>query len=202
MAPPIHRHGDSMSATQAAPDASRQARRQPEGSAGIPAILAAIVAGGLLGWFWLLPMAQAPQAAQDGLPVLTDVAAADRADALQTLDPNRPDAAAVRAHDPGACKLPLASLTLAAEPGSRSASLRITSGHYSSAMVNLTETPVRIAVPYPGPPAAGQGSLVIMVGSGHARVGLSPSLHVGAEKPLVTQTVHWAKPAACPDGAR
>ena len=174
----------------------------PKTRAGLVAALLAVAAGGFAAWFWLLPQLQTAQPAADAVPSLAAVAEAERGAAIGTLSGGNRDVSAARAHDPGACELPLASVTLAAEPGSKTATLRLVSGHYISMAYTVTETPMRVAIPYPAAPTAGSGTIGVMIGSGHARVSLSPAWHVGAEQPNASRVVTWPAASACGGGKK
>jgi hypothetical protein len=55
----------------------------------------------------------------------------------------------------------------------------------------LSDVPVRVAIPYPGPYEMGRGTLMVMVTSGNVVVALQPAWRVSAQNGQVSHEVTW-----------
>ena len=69
--------------------------------------------------------------------------------------------------------------------------VRLRSGSYFSPIFNLSDAPVRVAIPYPGPYEMGRGRLTVMVTSGDVVVALEPAWHVSAQNGQASHEVTW-----------
>ncbi len=98
----------------------------------------------------------ASQASSSSEPTLAKVATADLAGAAVTLDPAVSQQAV---SDAKACKLPIAWVTLARLPGGTGGMVRIRSGSYLSPAFAVSDTPQRVAIPFPAPYETGRGVL-------------------------------------------
>jgi hypothetical protein len=89
---------------------------------------------------------------------ITVVAADAIAAATVTLEPG---VASALASEAKSCRAPLAMIVLSKAPGSPDRDVRIRSGSYRSPSFHLGSAPVRIAIPFPAPYAAGRGMLFV-----------------------------------------
>jgi hypothetical protein len=99
------------------------------------------------------------------------------------------------------CSRPLAWVSIVLEPGQPAGAVRLRSGDYFSPLFRLSATPVRVAIPYPGPYERGSGTLTVVGATGHEAVALLPVWHVSAQGDA-TRTVNWqpSKRCALPNG--
>jgi len=91
----------------------------------------------------------------------------------------------------GGCPLPLAWVSVALAPGQPAATVRLRSGSYFSPVFNLSDVPVRVAIPYPAPYETGHGMLTAMDAGGAAIIALLPAWHVPAQTGDATRAVTW-----------
>jgi hypothetical protein len=102
----------------------------------------------------------------------------------------------------GGCPRPLAWVSLVRTTGEPAGTVRLRSGTYFSPTFNLSDMPVRVAIPYPGPYEAGRGVLMAMNAGGSAIIALLPAWHMSAQGGEGTREVTWRISDRCkqPDG--
>jgi hypothetical protein len=127
-------------------------------------------------------------------PALSALAPTDITTALPTLDPATSKAAVEEAKS---CKVPLAVLTVAKRPGSRGGMVRLRSGSYLSPPFQLTDTPQRIAHPFPGPYPTGRGVLSLVGDADEVWVHLTPGWFVQTLRGTASINVHWTPRNPC-----
>jgi hypothetical protein len=143
-------------------------------------------------WFWLiptvLPQARASAAAA-GDPKLAEVQAGDIDGGLSTMD-GTPDFFARFKPANRRCAEPLAWVTVSRPAGLTTGPVRIRSGSYVSPLFELSDAPLRVAIPFPAPYQAGQGTLTVLANGSRPIIALFP-----AWKPYVngqaSVLVHW-----------
>ncbi len=101
-----------------------------------------------------------------------------------------------------ACGHPLAWVTIRRVPGQPPGRLRLQSGAYVSPGFALGDTPVRVALPFPAPYAAGHGTIAVLGTTAGAVVSLLPAWHVAAGAGMQAREVTWRPREGCPDGGR
>jgi hypothetical protein len=95
------------------------------------------------------------------------------------------------------CKQPLAWLTLAGEAGQQAVKVRLRSGAYLSPVFELSNVPVRVAIPFPGPYETGRGTLQAMHSGGGATVALLPAWHLPLPDGASAHEVTWHPAPRC-----
>jgi hypothetical protein len=95
------------------------------------------------------------------------------------------------------CKQPLAWLTLASEAGQQAVRVRLRSGAYLSPVFELSNVPVRVAIPFPGPYETGRGTLQAMHSGGGAAIALLPAWHVPLPDGASAHEVTWHPAPRC-----
>lgn len=154
------------------------------GSLVTAAIATAVVSPGLVG----------PGPAGNEEPTLSALAPAEIAAALPTLDPATSKAAV---DDAKTCKAPLATVILVQRPGGSGGMVRIRSGAYLSPPIALTNTPQRVAVPYPSPYPAGRGVLSLVGDANEVWLYLRPGWFLPTLKGAASINVHWTVGNPC-----
>ncbi|MGA9868046.1 MAG: hypothetical protein WBQ75_16600 [Acetobacteraceae bacterium] len=96
----------------------------------------------------------------------------------------------------GGCPRPLAWVSLGRAAAQPAGTVRLRSGTYFSPVFKLTDIPVRIAIPYPGPYETGHGTLMAMNAGGSAIVALVPAW-VSARGGEATREVTWHPSKRC-----
>jgi hypothetical protein len=114
--------------------------------------------------------------------------------AVASLDPKLAGAAV---EDARQCKVPLASVILAAAPGAPPGSVRIRSGGYLSPPIAVTNAPQRVAVPFPAPYPTGKGILSVEGAATGLTVWLSPAWQVGTLNGSAHINVIWFPKNPC-----
>jgi hypothetical protein len=132
--------------------------------------------------------------AGDAEPTLAALASIDIASALPTLDPATSKAAV---DDAKSCKAPLAWVKLVKRPGSHGGMVRIRSGSYLSPPFALTDTPQRVAIPYPAPYPSGRGVLSLVGDADEVWFYLTPGWFVPTLKGSASINVHWTPKNPC-----
>ena len=143
-------------------------------------------------------LARAPhdgEAASTSLSRLAEVAPADVADALNTVDAPSQERAAIVAQKQ--CGHPLAFVTIMRSPGLPDGRIRLRSGSYFSPAFELADRPVRVALPYPAPYASGHGTIAVLGATANAVVALAPAWPVLAGRPSQTRNVTWQPSGEC-----
>lgn len=95
------------------------------------------------------------------------------------------------------CKVPLAYVTLATGPGDPPARVRIRSGAYLSPNIAIANSPRRVAIPYPGPYASGQGVISVEGTAQNLSVWLAPGRFMPALAGTDTISVTWVPKNPC-----
>ncbi len=98
--------------------------------------------------------------------------------------------------DAKSCRVPLASITLAAAPGTTS-NVRVRSGSYLSPPFALTDQPQRIAIPFPAAYPTGRGTLTVEGQASNLAVSLTPTWTVNALSGAAVKNVVWTPKAGC-----
>jgi hypothetical protein len=177
---------------------AKPGKSAPRGVPGLwPAALVALLAG-IAGWAWLDVVAKDPDGAWalgDARALLAQVTEEEREAALGTMAGPETVLAAFRGTESG-CPVPLAWVTLAAAPGQPAGALRLRSAGYVSPLYRLSELPVRVAIPYPGPYTAGHGVLTVVPAGQPAVIALQPAWHV-AGAAAQTREVRWRPIETC-----
>ena len=176
---------------------------QVDDQRGIPGVLpAAAVAmlSGVLCWIWLVSGAgTAMTSAGDAAAVASELAQVDDQDvgaALTTMEGPTAFLARFKSRTAG-CPEPLAWVTVARAPGQPAGTVRLGSGTYFSPVFDLSDAPVRIAIPYPGPYDAGHGTLTVMSAGGRAMVALRPAWQVPTQGGAASREVIWHPSDRC-----
>ena len=160
--------------------------------------MAILVAGlSALGFGYRAQASRSEAAAADAAR-LAEVAPQDMTAALGTVEE-----APVRSawsKDPTACDARLAWVTLMLDPGQPAGRIRLQSGNYLTPVFQLTEAPVRVALPYPAPYAAGRGTISVLGATSDAVVALTPPWRVPARGRAHARQVTWTPVGACPAG--
>ena len=157
--------------------------------------LTALVVG-----YWARPGANASEAAASNVSRVSEVAPGDVAAALDTVAGSPEQLAQYRERD--ACSCQLAWVTIMRSPNQPSGRIRLQSGAYVSPAFELTDAPVRVALPYPAPYAAGRGTILVLGTTSDAVVALTPAWHVPAQGGLHARAVSWTPMAVCPGGSK
>jgi hypothetical protein len=95
------------------------------------------------------------------------------------------------------CKAPLAYVVLQAQAGPASLSVRIRSGAYLSPWMQLTESPRRVAIPFPSPYLTGKGELFVEGALRPVTIWLTPGRIVGADAASAHIPVVWTPTNPC-----
>lgn len=162
---------------------------------------ASVVLAGLACWFWILPQI----AAGDRVPTdatvstLAEIDPAEKLAALATLEPNSTVTAEIR-RGARTCANRLAWVTIVRAPGEAAGTVRLISGSYVSPLFPLPYTPARVAIPFPGPYEAGQGTLRVLDAGGASIVALTPTVRSSAQAGGVVRHVVWRPSDRCPRG--
>jgi hypothetical protein len=164
-----------------------------------PAAAAAVVSGAIC-FTWLTAggtAAMAPSAGPNATTSeLAQVADQDIPAALQTML-GSPAFLAQFKKDASECRQPLAWVSLAREPGQAFGKVRVRSGAYFSPLVDLTDVPARIAIPFPNRYEEGHGVLQALHAGGGATIALLPAWHVAGPDGAATQAVSWRPGKSC-----
>jgi len=173
---------------------------------GLPGLLLCAVVAILVGsafWLWLTTAlsaaSQSNATSQLTNSELAQVADQDIADALQTMGGLPKFLDRFRQKDTG-CPLPLAWVSIAKLPGQPSGTVRLRSGSYLSPAFNLTDAPVRVAVPFPSLYEMGKGQLTVLGTEATATISLVPPWLVSfSQGNMTAHNVHWRPIKRCSD---
>ena len=122
------------------------------------------------------------------------VARADLYDAIVSIQQSE---AAQAIEDARRCKEPLDYVVLQAQAGPPPLSVRIRSGAYQSPSILLTESPRRVAIPFPAPYLAGKGELFVEGALRPVTIWLTPGRIVGADPASAHIPVVWTPANPC-----
>jgi hypothetical protein len=136
-----------------------------------------------------------PGAAGSAASELSQVDDKDVDGAVATLDGNAAFVAQFR--QSAGCSRPLAWVSLMRGPGQPPAKIRLQSGAYFSPIFDLSDSPARVAIPYPAPYESGHGSLTAFVIGGRAVVALLPAWQVSEQSSSRTRQVVWHPNKRC-----
>jgi hypothetical protein len=161
--------------------------------AGAAAIIA--IASGLLGGYWAWPKPSAPSSGAASR--IEEVSQGDLDGALGTIAV--PPEQVERFRERDACGRKLAWVTVVRAPGvSAPGRIRLQSGRYVTPAFDLTDVPVRVAIPYPAPYPSGHGTIMVVGATIDATVALSPPWHVQAQAGPQPRQVTWKPSGDCP----
>ncbi len=181
----------SQSQTQGPP-----ARVPGAWAAAIIAIISALITG-----YLARPDGKAADStAPPGNSRLADVGPDEIGAALATLAVSPEQAAQFRARE--ACRRKLAWVTIAGQPHQPTGRIRLQSGRYMSPAFELTDVPVRVALPYPAPYPTGHGTIAVVGTTSDANVALTPPWPVAAQQGFQSREVTWTPLGACPAAHR
>ena len=142
----------------------------------------------------------AHRAAPPGISQLAEVAPDEIGAALETLAASPEEMAQLRARED--CRRKLAWVTIAGLPNRPPGRIRLQSGKYISPAFDLTDVPVRVALPYPAPYPAGRGTIAVVGASSDASVALTPPWQVAAQQGFQSREVTWTPAGGCPAANR
>jgi hypothetical protein len=125
---------------------------------------------------------------------LTIVATSDIAAAASTIDPAVSAQLAAEAKD---CKVPLVQLTISKIPGTAGGTIRVRSGNYLSPPFEVTDTPQRVAVPFPAAYPVGKGVMGIEGNASGVSVALYPAWKVQTLNGSAFRNVVWTPGNPC-----
>lgn len=156
---------------------------------------------GVAFWFWLTDATSIVSASdpigQFNSSALAQVDNQDIPDALKTMGGLPSFLDRFKQKDAG-CPAPLAWVSIERTVGQATGTVRLRSGNYLSPPFSLTETPVRIAIPYPAPYEAGTGELAIVGTGAPATISLTPTWSVSYDQNnAAVHNVHWLPAKQC-----
>jgi hypothetical protein len=168
-------------------------RRKKEGALpGIGSAIAIAVISGTVCWFWLGSSgANSLKPAAPNVSDLTEVEEREIAGALTTMSLPNAMLAQYREGKDGGCQRPLAWVSVVSAPGEPPSRIRLISGTYYSPIFAVSTTPMRVALPFPAPYEAGQGTLTAIDVGGSATISLLPTWRVSAQDGKATRAVTW-----------
>lgn len=139
--------------------------------AAIVAATGALVMLGAIGW--VLKSADLGIASGDpAQPTVSFVAQGDLSAAATTL---LPSAAGALIEDAQRCRVPLITMSIERGSAPLGSIIRIRSGNYVSPYFSITDSPQRVAVPYPTPYGSGSGIITVEGNAKGAIVGFNPT---------------------------
>jgi hypothetical protein len=170
------------------------------GTPGLWPVALATVLSAVLCSVWLMSDLAAASAPDSGTAAVTSELASvddhDIAGALTTMAGTPASLARFKQRADG-CPLPLAWVTVTPAAGQPTGTIRLRSGSYYSPDFNLSDVPVRIAIPYPAPYEAGHGTLTALHSGGNATLTLRPAWHLTAQGPSGRHQVTWQPSQRC-----
>ena len=160
----------------------------------------AAVLSGLVTWIWLAggitaTVTPSPAAGAALVSELAQVNDRDIDGAMTTMTGSAAFLARFKERREG-CPLPLAWVSLVRAPGQPPGKIRLRSGGYLSPIFDLSDVPMRIAIPYPAPYETGRGTLTAISAGGNAMVSLIPPWRV-SEKGGGARDVRWRAGSRC-----
>lgn len=160
--------------------------------AAVIAALSAVTFG-----YWARPSAgtgNAPTALN--VSDLTEVRPDEMTNALTTLNATQDQLRQLQ--ERRSCGDRLAWVTIMRSPGQPAGQIRLQSGRYVSPAFELTDTPVRVALPYPAPYPVGRGTVAVLGTTVDAVVALTPPWPVSAKAGWHAREVTWTPSDDCP----
>jgi hypothetical protein len=175
------------------------ARRKNHGSPpGIGLTIAIAVISGVLCWFWLTSGRANPlKPTAPNVSDLTEVEEREVGGALTTMSPSNAVLAQFRKGKDGACRRPLAWVSLVSAAGEPPSRIRLISGTYYSPVFEVSAVPIRVAIPFPAPYETGRGALTAIDVGGSATISLQPAWRVSAQDGKTTRAVTWRPVKNC-----
>jgi hypothetical protein len=150
-------------------------------------------------WIWLASSAATDKGQTGGEAVVSELAQVDvrdLADALTTMNGSDAFLAQFKQRA-GGCPQPLAWVSVARTPGQPPGTVRLRSGGYISPTFSLSDVPMRVAIPYPGPYEAGHGRLAALDAGSSATIALRPAWHISAQADGAMREVTWHPRKRC-----
>lgn len=176
---------------------SRASKTSRSSIPGIAPALGILLISAVVAWFWLASGRANPlKPGMTGVSVLAEVQERELAGALTTMVSNAALSQFQRGKN-GECRRPLAWVTLALPPGQPIGHIRLISGNYFSPVFDVTEKPIRVAIPFPAPYESGQGVLAAIDAGGASTISLLPSWRVSAQDGKTTRPVIWTPSKGC-----
>ncbi len=183
--------GRSMTQDTEATRSSVRRQNQPA-PPGMGLAIAIAVICGVICWFWLVSGRANPlESTAPNVSDLTEVEDRDVAGALTSMSLSNAALAQFREGKEGACRRPLAWVSLVSGPGEPPSRVRLISGTYYSPAFEVSATPVRVAIPFPAPYETGHGALTAIAVGGSAAISLLPAWRVSAQDGRTTRAVSW-----------
>ena len=165
-------------------------------AAAVIAVISALIAGNLA----RPEVEAADKVAPTGISRLAEVAPDEIGAALETVAISSEQVAQFRARED--CRRKLAWITIARLPNRPAGRIRLQSGSYVSPAFDLTDMPVRVALPYPAPYPVGHGTIAVVGASTDASVALTPAWQVAARQGFQSRDVTWTPAGGCPAAER
>jgi hypothetical protein len=177
------------------------ATAEPQG--GLPGLLPAgaiMVLSAIGCWLWLASGAYlataSPPAAAPAANELAEVSEHDLTAALDTMSGSESFLTQFKERATS-CRAPLAWVAIAHAPGQPNGTARLRVGSYFSPPFEVTETPQRIAIPYPGPYEIGHGVLTVLSSGQNVTLALTPPWTLPPEAREATHEVSWRPIKRC-----
>ena len=176
-----------------------KARPVEQGSA--PGLLTSVtiaVISGVIFWIELSSSGPSAMPNREGVQIseLGQVDERDIAGALTTMA-GAPSYLTQFKGDSSGCPRPLAWVSVVRTSGKPGSTFRVQSGAYYSPLFRLTDTPVRVAIPFPGQYDAGKGQLTVITAGGSATISLVPAWQVTIPDGITTHEVVWTPSSRC-----
>jgi len=188
-----HSEGDTVSEqTKAAVSAASETQAPQARTRGISVFVEVI--GGLLTAGAILFALNGGAKHFSTADTLSLVSRAEITDAARTLDPSVSGQLAEQARQ---CTVPLAYVTISKTADDSGGAIRIHSGSYVSPVIKLTDTPQRVAIPFPAPFATGKGTISVEGATNGALISLTPGWRIDELHGSVIQNVVWNPSNPC-----
>ena len=181
--------GDNRAHASRQQSAGAPARLPGAWTAALIAAVSALIAGAVA-----RPGETADPAASAGASRMAEVTPDQIDAALETVAGSGEQIATFRERE--ACRRKLAWVTVSRLPGRPAGRIRLQSGKYISPAFELTDVPVRVALPYPAPYPSGRGTISVVGTTSDAAVALTPSWQVLARQGFQSHEVTWT-PVRC-----
>jgi hypothetical protein len=174
-------------------------RKNQSAPPGIGLTITIAVISGVVCWFWLTSgRANPAKTTAPNVSDLTEVEEPEIAGALTTMNLSDAALALFREGKDGGCRRPFAWVSLVSAPGEPPSRIRLISGTYYSPIFQVSDTPVRVALPFPAPYETGHGALTAIDVGGSAAISLLPAWRVSAPDGKTTRAVTWHPVKNCP----
>jgi hypothetical protein len=168
---------------------------------GVPGLLpaSAVAALSAIGfWLWVASglATVSTSAATPAENELAEVSEPDLTGAVGTMSGSESFLAQFKARADG-CRVPLAWVAIAHAPGQPNGTARLRVGDYFSPPFEITETPQRIAIPFPRPYETGRGALTVLSSGTNVTLALTPPWTLPPEARETTREVSWRPIKRC-----